>query len=95
MADYYDNEDSSQKSGTMDTMDEGMDTPDEKLGLVPMSFFNNKVNPGDHEMVEVVKVYDNEVAIKCVYGKEADKEPEEEMSAASSPSESESSDMMG
>lgn len=82
-------------------VDDQLDVPEDKLGLVPMSFFKNKVKPGDREKVEVVKIYDDEVAIKCVYSdkdkdeEESSDEGEEEMSSMSSPSEAEADELMG
>lgn len=95
-SDYYD-EDSDQESSMVDSE---VDVPEEKLGLVPMSFFKNKVEPGDREKIEVVKIYDNEVAIKCIYGEGKDKDKEDEdyedeATDMASPSEAESDEMMG
>jgi hypothetical protein len=89
--DYYD-QDTGEESAIVD---EQVDVPEEKLGLVPMSFFKNKVNPGDREKIEVVKIYDNEVAIKCIYGdKEESSEDDDDMEMAG-PSEAEADELMG
>lgn len=71
--DYYD------QSAPSEAQDRDMDneTPDEKMALVSTGFFKDpNVKVGDREMVEIVKMYDGEVAIKCVYGDE-DKEERE------------------
>lgn len=77
-------------------VDSQLDVPEEKLGLVPMSFFKNEVKPGDREIIEVVKIYDNEVAIKCVYG-DKDKEAavEDDDLEMVGPSEAEADELMG
>lgn len=98
MADYYDSDDSDRDTSMVD---EDIDVPEEKLGLVPMTFFKDKVEPGDREKIEVVKVYDNEVAIKCIYGKDKeDKEPEseseeDEAMVMAAPSQAEADELMG
>lgn len=89
--DYY--EDSDQEPSMVDPE---VDVPEEKLGLVPLSFFKNKVSPGDREMIEVVKIYDNEVAIKCVYGDKDKEEPaEDEDMGVAAPSMEEADELMG
>lgn len=88
---YYDEEPSSSPD---DTMDEDKATPDEKVGIVPTSFFKSPdVKPGDREMIEVLDVYDGEVTIKCVYGEDDKEDREEPMSDESAPSEAETADM--
>jgi len=76
-------------------VDDQLDVPEEKLGLVPMSFFKNKVSPGDKERIEVVKVYDDEVAIKCIYGEDDDESSEEDDMEMAAPPEAEADELMG
>ncbi len=95
--DYYDDEEPSDDSN-MD-MEGETDTPEEKLGLVPLTFFKDEVEPGDTEKIEVVSIQDGEAVIKCVYGKgdDEDEEPTEEepaMSDTSAPSEAEADELM-
>lgn len=73
--DYYDNASESVPAAPPAEKEGGDEdkTPEGKLGLVPMSFFKDKVQPGDREMVEVVDVYDNEVSIKCIYSGDEEK----------------------
>jgi len=94
MADDYYDQDTGEESAIVD---EQVDVPEEKLGLVPMSFFKDKVKPGDREKIEVVKIYDNEVAIKCIYGdkdKDDRSEDDDDMDMAG-PSEAEADELMG
>lgn len=56
------------------------DETEDKLALVPMSFFKEHPKPGKRETVEVVEVYENEVSIKCVYGEGKKEEKSEEES---------------
>ena len=98
-SDYYDHEDESGDDSNMDMEGKESDTPEEKMGLVPLSFFSKDVKPGDTEKVKVLSIQDGEAVIKCVYGKGDDKEDkgqgqEEEMSDASGPSEAEDSMMV-
>jgi hypothetical protein len=92
--DYYDHQD----EGSQDNSDMDMEndsTPEEKMGLVPLSFFNKDVKPGDKETVEVTAIKDGEAVIKCVYGEGKDKggTSDEGMSDTSAPSEAEDSMM--
>src|SRR6185436_19982372 len=100
-SDYYDHEDESGDDSNMDMEHKESDTPEEKMGLVPLSFFSKDVKPGDTEKVKVLSIQDGEAVIKCVYGKDDDKEDEghgrdsdEGMSDASGPSEAEDSMMV-
>ena len=99
MADFYDNEDSGNSDDTGMDMEAESDVPEEKLGLVPLTFFKNEVEPGDREKIEVVRIADGEAVIKCVYGKDEDKEDEDMdeepvISDASAPSEAEADELM-
>ena len=87
--DYYD------EGADEPRVDDQVDVPEEKLGLVPMSFFKNKVSPGDKEQIEVVKIYDDEVAIKCIYSKDKEESSEEEDMEMAGPSESQADELMG
>ncbi len=101
MADFYDNEDSGNSDDTGMDMEAESDVPEEKLGLVPLTFFKNEVEPGDREEIEVVRIADGEAVIKCVYGKDDDEdredgdmEEEPVVSDASTPSEAEADELM-
>jgi hypothetical protein len=87
--DYYD------EGSDEPRVDDQVDVPEEKLGLVPMSFFKNKVSPGDKEKIEVVKVYDDEVAIRCIYSKDKEESSEDEGDDMAEPSEAEADELMG
>ncbi len=99
MADYYDDEESSGSDDSNMDMEGESDTPEEKLGLVPLSFFKDEVKPGDTEKVKVVSIQDGEAVIKCVYGNKDDDDEDESMeeepviSDASASSEAEDSMM--
>lgn len=78
-------------------MESESSVPEEKLGLVPLTFFKDDVDPGDREEIEVVRIADGEAVIKCVYGEDEDEEEvseEPEMSDASAPSEAEADELM-
>jgi hypothetical protein len=87
--DYYD------EGSDESRVDDQVDVPEEKLGLVPMSFFKSKVSPGDKEQIEVVKVYDDEVAIKCIYSKDKEESSEDEDTDTAGPSEAQADELMG
>jgi len=92
--DYMDQQDEgSQDNSDMDM--ENDNTPEEKMGLVPLSFFNKDVKPGDKETVEVTAIKDGEAVIKCVYGEGKDEggSDESDTSDSSAPSEAEDSMM--
>ena len=97
MADFYDNDDSGNSEDSGMDMESESSVPEEKLGLVPMTFFKDGVKPGDTEKIEVVRIDDGEAVIKCVYRDDdkKDEEMEEEpvISDASAPSEAEDSMM--
>ena len=94
MDDYYDSDEGSSDDSDMDMEGHGSDTTEEKMGLVPLSFFKNDVKPGDTEKVKVMSIQDGEAVIKCVYSEDKDDEgDEEEMSDASAPDEAEDSMM--
>lgn len=63
-------------------MDQTPEKPDEEEGqtaLVPKSFFKGPIKPGNEEKVRMLRVYEDEVEIKCVYEKEEEEPPAEEM----------------
>lgn len=88
--DYYDSGESDNSSDSnMDTEDnkEQSDTPEEKMGLVPLSFFSSKdVKPGDKEEVEVMSIHEGEAVIKCVYKGDKESKDEDQMEAGEEPS---------
>lgn len=66
--------------------DEKSDETEDQLALVPSHFFKKQPpKPGQRETVEIVNVYENECAIKCVYGEGEDEEEGEEEYAESEP----------
>jgi len=74
--------------------DERNDETEDQLALVPSHFFKKQPpKPGQRETIEVVNVYENECAIKCVYG-EGDDEEEEEGEEEYAEAESEPEDSM-
>lgn len=93
MDDYYDSDEGSSDDSDMDMESHESDTAEEKMGLVPLSFFKGEVKPGDTEKVKVMSIQDGEAVIKCVYGNDKDDEGGKEMSDASSADEAEDSMM--
>jgi len=94
MDDYYDHDEESSDDSGMDMEEQKSDTPEEKMGLVPLSFFKKNVKPGDTEKVKVMSIQDGEAVIKCVYGGDKDDGGgEDEVSDASAPDEAEDSMM--
>jgi len=93
-SDYMDQQDEgSQDNSNMDM--ENDSTPEEKMGLVPLSFFNKDVKPGDKETVEVTAIKDGEAVIKCVYGDNKDDEgPSDQGDTGESSEPSETEDSM-
>ena len=91
--DYYDSDEGSSDDSDMDMEHQESDTAEEKMGLVPLSFFKKDVKPGDTEKVKVMSIQDGEAVIKCVYGNDKDDEGGEEVSDASAPDEAEDSMM--
>lgn len=88
----YDEDESATSSTGSPALDEKPDKSDEtedKLALVPTSFFSEPPKPGRREQVEIVHVYENEVSIKCVYDEKEDKgEEQREMSEGEEPEDS-------
>ena len=94
MDDYYDSDEESSDDSGMDMEMHESNTAEEKMGLVPLSFFKGEVKPGDTEKVKVMSIQDGEAVIKCVYSEDKEDEGgEEEMSDASAPDEAEDSMM--
>jgi len=92
--DYYDSDEESSDDSGMDMEMHESNTAEEKMGLVPLSFFKGEVKPGDTEKVKVMSIQDGEAVIKCVYGNDkGDDEGGEEVSDASAPDEAEDSMM--
>ena len=95
--DYYDSDEESSDDSDMDMEKQESDTAEEKMGLVPLSFFKKDVKPGDTEKVKVMSIQDGEAVIKCVYSGDKDDGDdgggEEDMSSASSADEAEDSMM--
>ena len=92
-SDYYDNDEESVDDSDMDMEHQESDTAEEKMGLVPLSFFKKDVKPGDTEKVKVLSIQDGEAVIKCVYGNDKDDGGGEEVSDASASDEVEDSMM--
>lgn len=76
-------DDESSPSTAQATMDKDGDKSDEtedQLALIPRAFFPNpdEAKPGTQWIVEVVNVYEGEVAIKYAYDDEKDKKDDDE-----------------
>ncbi len=93
--DFYDNDESDNSHDDSMDMEGENSTPEEKLGMVPLTFFKKDVEPGDTEKIEVVRIADGEAVIKCIYseGDKEEKSEEPQMSEESAPSEAEDSMM--
>jgi len=92
--DYYDSDEESSDDSDMDMEKQESDTAEEKMGLVPLSFFKKDVKPGDTEKVKVLSIQDGEAVIKCVYGGDKDDGGDaDDVSDASAPDEAEDSMM--
>jgi hypothetical protein len=92
--DYYDSDEESSDDSDMDMEMHESNTAEEKMGLVPLSFFKGEVKPGDTEKVKVMSIQDGEAVIKCVYGSDKDDGGDaDDVSDASAPDEAEDSMM--
>lgn len=61
---------SSMATADMDKPADKSDETEDQLALVPKHFFRKNPKPGMKETVEVVNVYESEVAVKCLYGED-------------------------